>query len=86
MGWNQLRPVAGLDCPFVDEFAGNPYTYYVHSYYAAPSREDITLATCDYGVRFPAVVGQGNIYAFQFHPEKSQAAGIAMLRAFGNLA
>ena len=85
MGWNQLRPVAGRDCPLLRRTSGSPYAYFVHSYHAQPE-EDITLATCEYGVSFPAIVGKDNVFATQFHPEKSQTEGIAILEAFGSLA
>lgn len=86
MGWNRLMPAAGQPGPLLAETTGNPYTYFVHSYYAVPEDPEIVLATCDYGVEFPAMVGRDNVYAVQFHPEKSQTEGIAILRAFGNLA
>ncbi len=85
MGWNRLETVPGRPCPLLESATPNPYTYFVHSYYAAPTDEAVVLATCEYGVSFPAMVGQGNVFAVQFHPEKSQADGIAILRAFGNL-
>ena len=85
MGWNQLNPVAGRTCPLLDGAGRNPYTYFVHSYYAVPEDPDIVLATCGYGVEFAAMVGRDNLYAVQFHPEKSQADGIEILRAFGRL-
>ena len=85
MGWNQLAPVAGRDCPLLNGHTDNPYVYFVHSYYAQPAEPGLVLATCTYGIEFPAVVGKDNVYAFQFHPEKSQRVGIAMLQAFGDL-
>jgi imidazole glycerol-phosphate synthase subunit HisH len=85
MGWNQLYRVAGRECPVLRDTGPAPYTYFVHSYYAQPEDESIVLATCDYGVRFPAIVGKANVFAAQFHPEKSQAEGLNFLRAFGDL-
>lgn len=85
MGWNQLQAVPGQDCPLFAECGPTPYVYFVHSYHAQPVDPSIVLATCTYGAPFPAVVGKGNVFAVQFHPEKSQVDGIAMLRAFGNL-
>lgn len=85
MGWNQLFRVAGRDCPLLDNASEKPYTYFVHSYYAQPEQDHIVLATCEYGVRFPAIIGQHNVFAAQFHPEKSQAEGLSILRAFGDL-
>ncbi|HPO31231.1 MAG TPA: imidazole glycerol phosphate synthase subunit HisH, partial [Candidatus Hydrogenedentes bacterium] len=64
---------------------GRPYVYFVHSYYAAPGREEDVLATCEYGITFPAMVGRDNIFAVQFHPEKSQADGLAILERFARL-
>lgn len=85
MGWNRIRPVPGRACPLLKYAAQDPYVYFVHSYYSQPTDERVILATCDYGVAFPAMVGRGNVYAVQFHPEKSQVQGIGILRAFGDL-
>ncbi len=85
MGWNRLLPAEGRACPLLAETCGSPYAYFVHSYYAVPEDPGVVLAHCDYGVRFAAMVGRDNVYAVQFHPEKSQTEGIAILRAFGNL-
>jgi len=84
MGWNQISPVS-TDCPLIEDADWQPYMYFVHSYYAKPTSEDIVLATCDYGVTFPAMVGRDNVFATQFHPEKSQKEGIKLLAAFGRL-
>ena len=85
MGWNQIRPT---DAPGARELlsltTGTPYTYFVHSYFAKPTDPGIVLATCDYGISFPAIIGKDNVFATQFHPEKSQQAGLAILKAFGN--
>ena len=84
MGWNQLHPrqdlllLAGLP-------TGSPagaYTYFVHSYYCAPADPADVLATTDYGLDFASVVARGNVYGVQFHPEKSQASGLRILRNF----
>jgi imidazole glycerol-phosphate synthase subunit HisH len=80
MGWNELaiarpHPVfAGID-PDAD-------VYFVHSYAMRPARPADTLATADYGGAFAAVVGRDNILGTQFHPEKSQAVGLALLGNF----
>jgi glutamine amidotransferase len=81
MGWNRLTAVR--PSPLLNGSEGKPYVYFVHSYYAQPADPDIVLATSEHGVEFPAVVGRGNVFAVQFHPEKSQADGIAILRRFG---
>lgn len=81
MGWNSVavaRPnamTAGL--------AGGEHFYFVHSFYAAPSRAEDAALLCDYaGVRFAAMCARGRLFAVQFHPEKSQRRGLAMLSAF----
>jgi len=88
MGWNRLMPVPGRENPLLGG-AGpedGPYAYFVHSYYAQPEDDSVVLARCEYGKPFAAMVGRGNLFAVQFHPEKSQTDGLAILRAFGDLA
>ena len=85
MGWNRLMPVSGRNRTLFDGINGEPYTYFVHSYYAVPDEDEIVLARCNYGIDFPAMVGRGNLFAVQFHPEKSQTDGITMLKNFGKL-
>jgi len=80
MGWNALvfqRP----DCPLLRKVRRGEYVYFVHSYYATACGQSLA-ASADYGVPVPALVWQDNIYGCQFHPEKSGAAGLNMLRAF----
>jgi len=84
MGWNQIAVPEGRTCPLL-EAGASPYVYFVHSYYAEPVDDSIVLAECEYGQRFPAIVGKDNVFACQFHPEKSQQAGLDVLRRFGNL-
>jgi glutamine amidotransferase len=84
MGWNKIAPVNG--CPLFKDLDPEPYVYFVHSYYPRPTNPAHVLATCKYSVEFPAMVGRDNIFATQFHPEKSQVQGIKLLRAFGALA
>lgn len=86
MGWNQIRPVGPPGAENLLEYTGgSPFVYFVHSYYAQPEEPALVRAECTYSTTFPAIVGRDNIYATQFHPEKSQHDGIAILRAFGNL-
>lgn len=80
MGWNQLRMVQ--PCPLLDGIPDGAFTYFVHSYYAIPVNPDIVVAYTDYGVEFASVLWRGNLYATQFHPEKSQAYGLQILRNF----
>ena len=84
MGWNRLEPTGDGVRPLLEPNA-NPFAYFVHSYYAQPDNEQHVLAWCEHGIRFPAMVGRDNIYAVQFHPEKSQDTGIGILKAFGQL-
>jgi glutamine amidotransferase len=86
MGWNKLIPAPGRDNPLLKEVGPEPYTYFVHSYYAQPEDDTVILARCEYGKSFAAMVGRGNLFAVQFHPEKSQADGLLILKAFGELA
>ena len=79
MGWNRLRRRAGH--PVLGD-GPLPYAYFVHSYHARPARAADVLATADYGGDVPAVVGRDNVVGVQFHPEKSAAGGLAMLRRF----
>jgi glutamine amidotransferase len=83
MGWNELK----LQKPdaFIEGVAAGSFVYFVHSYYAAPASSDITLASVDHGVEFPAIVHRGNIWATQFHPEKSQKVGERLLDNFARL-
>lgn len=85
MGWNRLELVVGRNLTLFNGVSPNPYAYFVHSYFAVPESDEVVIARCEYGVSFPAMVGRGNLFAVQFHPEKSQTDGIMMLRNFGNL-
>jgi glutamine amidotransferase len=84
MGWNQTRrgPAAG------DVLSATPegtYFYFVHSYYPDPARAADVALSSEHGVPFCAAVARDNVFACQFHPEKSQAAGLDLLRRFVSL-
>ena len=79
MGWNTLGKTRG---PLYKGFPAEVSMYFVHSYYPVPADEDILSARCEYGISFAAGVSRGALHAVQFHPEKSQAAGLALLRNF----
>lgn len=83
MGWNQLHPkrANGL----TSGIAEASFVYFVHSYYAVPQSPDIVLATTDYEIEFPAIVHTKNVWATQFHPEKSQNVGERLLDNFARL-
>jgi imidazole glycerol-phosphate synthase subunit HisH len=83
MGWNPVEIVR--DTPLTGGLDGAPHYYFVHSYHAAPENESDILGLTDYGVRFASMVHRDNVYGVQFHPEKSQAAGLAILRNFSQL-
>ena len=84
MGWNQLR--FHRLCPLLNGLPDQVYTYFVHSYYAVPTESAVVAATTDYGVEFASVLWRDNLYATQFHPEKSQSWGLRILRNFAELA
>lgn len=84
MGWNRLDVIAEHPCPLLKHLTADPYVYFVHSYHPKPTDSSVVYAESTYGVPFPAVVGKGNVFGTQFHPEKSQAEGIGILSAFGD--
>ena len=80
MGWNevwQARPH-----PLWDGVPDGSRFYFVHSYYPQPAERALTAATCAYGVTFTCAIARDNIFAVQFHPEKSQASGLQLLSNF----
>lgn len=83
MGWNRLDIVA--DHPVFRGIPAGSYFYFVHSYYVVPEESSAVIGTTTYGLPFAAAVGKGNRVAVQFHPEKSQGAGLAVLANFGRL-
>jgi glutamine amidotransferase len=83
MGWNQLHFLRA--CPLLDGIPDGTFTYFVHSYYAIPTQAEVAVAQTDYGVDFASVLWRDNVYATQFHPEKSQAYGLRILRNFATL-
>ena len=83
VGWAQVRTTAaGRDHPMLRAVNGGEFFYHVHSYHPAGLPDPAVLATADYGYQFPTIVGQDNVIGAQFHPEKSQRAGIELLSAF----
>jgi imidazole glycerol phosphate synthase glutamine amidotransferase subunit len=81
MGWNSIVK-GNPPSKFLDGIADGSFFYFVHSYYAAPEDSSVAVARCDYILNFAAAVGKGNVIATQFHPEKSQDKGLAILRNF----
>jgi glutamine amidotransferase len=84
VGWARVEATeAGRRHALAGAVLAEPEFYYhVHSYHPAGLPDDAVLATGDYGYTFPTLIGQGNIIGAQFHPEKSQRAGLALLSAF----
>jgi glutamine amidotransferase len=80
MGWNRLRVVR--PAPPLAGVAPGDCVYFVHSYFARPVDASIVAAEADYPTPFAAAVWRDNVFATQFHPEKSQAVGLEMLRRF----
>jgi len=91
MGWNRIqnrKPKTEnrkKECPLLKGIPDGAWMYFVHSYYAAPRDKSCIAATTDYGVKFTSMVWKANIYATQFHPEKSQRLGMRMLENFVRL-
>lgn len=81
MGWNELR-IAAPDHPVLAGLPAAAHVYFVHSYAFYPDDPATQLASADYGGSFAAVVGRDNLIGTQFHPEKSQATGLALIANF----
>lgn len=79
IGWNKL--IFKSECPILKDTNGAEYVYYVHSYYA-DGESEYCKAYSDYGVNVAGVVAENNVFGTQFHPEKSGAAGLKILKAF----
>jgi len=80
MGWNRLHVVRRA--PLFRDLKEGDYCYFVHSFHAVPEDLSVVAATAQHGVLFTAAVWHDNVMACQFHPEKSDRTGLAMLRAF----
>lgn len=83
MGWNEIR--MKKKTPILDGIPDGSYLYFVHSYYVVPEDKETIATTTDYGVEFVSSIWKDNIFACQFHPEKSQQAGLKILVNFGDL-
>ncbi|WP_010680941.1 imidazole glycerol phosphate synthase subunit HisH [Acetivibrio cellulolyticus] len=83
MGWN-LLDIKG-NSPLLSGLSQNPYVYFVHSYYLDTSDKDIVIAETSYGITFSVAVQKGNVFATQFHPEKSGEVGLEILRNFAKV-
>ncbi len=83
MGWNRVRWNTS-DAPF-DAVSEDDYFYFVHSFYVVPEDRDTAAGTTDYGIQFVSALRYKNIFATQFHPEKSQEKGLSILKSFTKL-
>jgi len=84
MGWNSLE--MQVPTPVLAEIPTGTYVYFVHSYYVAPEDPSITATSTEYGgFRFTSSVAKDNVFACQFHPEKSGTLGLRMLKNFGEM-
>ncbi|MBL7049043.1 MAG: imidazole glycerol phosphate synthase subunit HisH [Nitrospira sp.] len=83
MGWNQLN--IKQDIPLLNGIPESSYFYFVHSYYVVPEDTSIIATTTDYGLEFTSAVCKDNVYAVQFHPEKSQGLGLKLIENFGGI-
>ncbi|HUU54332.1 MAG TPA: imidazole glycerol phosphate synthase subunit HisH [Armatimonadota bacterium] len=83
IGWNNLKVLK--QHPVVADIPDNAMAYFVHSYYGAPDDSDWTAMTTDHGLEFTSAVSRGNLFASQFHPEKSGDVGLHMLANFVKL-
>ncbi len=80
MGWNDIKIMK--DSSVLADVPDGSYFYFVHSYYAEPEDDSVTLTTTGYGLDFTSSIEKDNIVACQFHPEKSQEAGLSLLKDF----
>ena len=80
MGWNRIEK--RKESPFLEGIADGAFVYFVHSYYVAPKDESMIATTTEYGTRFVSSIATDNLFACQFHPEKSQQIGLRILANF----
>lgn len=83
MGWNSIT--IKKQTPVLANIPNGSFFYFVHSYYVKPEDPEIITTTTTYGVEFVSSVGKDNVFACQFHPEKSQKMGLTILKQFGSL-
>src|SRR6185295_13101485 len=84
IGWNQLE-LSKTDCPLFKGVKNGDYVYFVHSFFPKPTDDSIVATRTTYGETFASAVWRDNVYATQFHPEKSQQVGLQLLKNFVEL-
>lgn len=82
MGWNRIWKTGSST---LLEGVGHEWVYFNHTYYPSPEDSGLVLARTSYGVEFPSVIGSGNVYGTQFHPEKSSSTGLKILQNFRSI-
>jgi len=85
IAWNQIE-ITQSDCPLYRDVVNGSYVYFVHSFYPQPTDASIVATRTEYGGSFASSVWKDNVYATQFHPEKSQKVGLQLLKNFVELA
>lgn len=85
IGWNRMEEVQP-DCPMFEGIDNRSFFYLVHSYYVCPDDPSIMAGQTEYGIQYCSCVWKDNVFATQYHPEKSQAVGLRMLRNFSTWA
>jgi glutamine amidotransferase len=82
VGWNQIRQRS--QHPLLSNIENQAFFYFVHSYYCETNDPDVVIGETDYGVTYASILAQGDLYGVQFHPEKSQTAGLQLLKNFAH--
>lgn len=83
MGWNSIS--IRQKAPALADVADNSHVYFVHSFHVVPEDKSVIATTTDYGIEFVSAIWKDNIFAVQFHPEKSQGLGLSILKRFGEI-
>lgn len=83
MGWNEVK--IQRNNPLLEGIHDRSYFYFVHSFYVIPEDSSVISTTTDYGLDFTSMIWKDNIFAVQFHPEKSQSKGLRILKNFGKI-
>jgi imidazole glycerol-phosphate synthase subunit HisH len=81
IGWNQVH-LRQPNHPLFHDLPDNSFFYFVHSFYVEPTDQDCVIGETDYGIKYASICGRGSVIGVQFHPEKSQSAGLRLLRNF----
>jgi len=84
IGWNQID-IVNSECPLFHGILSGSYVYFVHSFFPRPEDPSIVATSTSYGETFASSVWRDNVYATQFHPEKSQKIGLQLLKNFVGL-